>query len=243
MGRRMADMAWTGGTLMPGVEESSAIRAAAIGSTSRPMDGAISPRGMIGAYRRYARYYDAAFGPVLAPGRKALAQAVRHVQPSRLLEVGVGTGLLLAHYPRGARIDGIDICPEMLAAAQKRVHAFGLTNVSLAVMDAEALAYPDATFDCVTVPYVMSVTPNPDRLVAEVRRVCRKGGTILIVNHFSGSGVWRGLEVAVKGAADRIGFRSEFAFERHILAHDWEVLDVRKVNVLGLSRLVVVRNT
>jgi phosphatidylethanolamine/phosphatidyl-N-methylethanolamine N-methyltransferase len=157
--------------------------------------------------------------------------------------VGVGTGLLLSHYPRDARIEGIDLCPEMLAEARKRVDDHGLANVSLAVMDAEALAYPDGSFDCVTVPYVLSVTPNPDRLVSEVRRVCCKGGTILIVNHFSGSGLWRGLEQAVKGAAEKIGFRSEFLFERHVLAHDWEVVDVRKVNLFGLSRLVTIRNT
>jgi phosphatidylethanolamine/phosphatidyl-N-methylethanolamine N-methyltransferase len=105
------------------------------------------------------------------------------------------------------------------------------------------MSYADGQFDCVTVPYVLSVTPNPDRLVAEVRRVCRRGGTIVIVNHFSGSSFWRVFEALVRTMAEKIGFRSDFSFERHILAHDWQVLSMRKVNLFGRSRLVTIRNT
>jgi phosphatidylethanolamine/phosphatidyl-N-methylethanolamine N-methyltransferase len=90
---------------------------------------------------------------------------------------------------------------------------------------------------------VLSVTPHPERLVAEIRRVCRKGGTILILNHFSGSRFWWFLERAVRSLANRIGFRSDFCFNEQILKYDWEVQSVRKVNCFGLSRLVTIRNT
>jgi phosphatidylethanolamine/phosphatidyl-N-methylethanolamine N-methyltransferase len=79
--------------------------------------------------------------------------------------------------------------------------------------------------------------------VAELRRVCRKGGTILILNHFSGSRFWWLLERAVRAVADKVGFRSDFGYDEHILCHDWAVESVRSVNLMGLSKLVVIRNT
>lgn len=201
----------------------------------------ISSRSVVSAYRRYAPVYDLVFGAVLGPGRKRMARTVAGLAPGSVLEVGVGTGLALKHYPRDAEIVGIDLSPEMLARARTRAGKLP-HSVSLHTMDAEHLDFPDHSFDCVTVPYVLSVTPDPARLVAELRRVCRPNGHIVIVNHFSGSRFWWLLERAVKSLADRIGFRSDFHFDQHILAHDWEVEEVVPVNLFGLSRLVVVRN-
>jgi phosphatidylethanolamine/phosphatidyl-N-methylethanolamine N-methyltransferase len=116
-------------------------------------------------------------------------------------------------------------------------------NIRLVAMNAEAMDFPDGSFDCIAIPYVLSVTPEPQKLIAEIRRVCRKGGTILILNHFSGSPFWWLLEHAVKSLADHIGFRSDFCFDEQILKHDWEIQSVRKVNFFGLSTLVVIRNT
>jgi phosphatidylethanolamine/phosphatidyl-N-methylethanolamine N-methyltransferase len=109
-------------------------------------------------------------------------------------------------------------------------------------MDAEAMSFDDASFDVVTIPYVLSVTPNPEKLVAEARRVCRKGGTIFVLNHFSGSRFWWPLERAVRPVADKIGFRSDFSFGDQILRYDWEVRSVKSVNLMGLSRLVEIGN-
>jgi phosphatidylethanolamine/phosphatidyl-N-methylethanolamine N-methyltransferase len=212
---------------------------------TKPFDGAadISCQGVIRTYRRYAPVYDWVFGAVLEPGRRELTAEVRRLAPRSVLEVGVGTGLTLHAYPRGCDLVGIDLCEDMLDIARQRARELSPRNIELKAMDAESLEFADASFDCVTIPYVLSVTPHPERLVAEARRVCRKGGTIVIVNHFSGSRFWRMFEAAVGRIAERIGFRSEFAFDRHILGHDWEVVTVRKVNLLGLSRLVVIRNT
>jgi phosphatidylethanolamine/phosphatidyl-N-methylethanolamine N-methyltransferase len=88
----------------------------------------------------------------------------------------------------------------------------------------------------------MRITPNPARLVAEVRRVCRKGGVILILNHFTGSRFWWALERIARPMADRIGFRSDFDYAEQVLRHDWSVLSVKEVNLLGLSKLVTIRN-
>ncbi len=202
----------------------------------------VSRDAVVRAYQRYAPVYDRVFGGVLDPGRRALAEAVAQLAPPTLLEVGVGTGLMLARYPAATSVTGVDLSEPMLAKARARAHTLPGHNIRLEVMDAEALTFPDGAFDCVTVPYVLSVTPDPRRLVAEIRRVCRRGGTILIVNHFSGSRFWWLLERAVRPLAGRVGFRSEFSLRAEISRYDWRVEWVRDVNLLGLSKLISIRN-
>lgn len=194
------------------------------------------------SYRRYAPVYDLLFGASLGPGRVAMTQLVSRLAPRDLLEVGVGTGLTLAQYPTSARITGVDISRDMLATAQRRVRPKDAGRIDLRAMDAETMDFDDSSFDCVTLPYVLSVTPNPDRLVAEVRRVCRPGGHIVIVNHFSGQRQWRSIEALLRPLAAWLGFRSEFSLEQHVLHRSWQVLSVETVNLLSLSRLIHVRN-
>jgi phosphatidylethanolamine/phosphatidyl-N-methylethanolamine N-methyltransferase len=186
--------------------------------------------------------YDLLFGATLSPGRVAMAQLVAKLAPKQILEVGVGTGLTLGHYPAQARVTGIDVSRDMLAAAQQKVGGNDAGRIDLRVMDAEAMDFADGAFDCITLPYVLSVTPNPDRLVAEVRRVCRRGGHVVIVNHFSGQPPWRSLESLLRPLAGWLGFRSEFSLEHHVMRHGWKVLSVEPTNVLALSRLIHIRN-
>lgn len=202
----------------------------------------ITPNSVARAYKRYAVVYDGLFGPVQRAGRRHLAAAVSLLAPERILEIGVGTGLTLADYPETAAVTGIDLSPDMLALAKRRTHALPDRRIALQVMDAEHMTFADASFDCVTLPYVLSVTPNPDRLVAEVRRVCRPGGHVVVVNHFSGNAFWRPAERLVGSLADRIGFRSEFDFNRNIERHDWQVVETRAVGLLNLYRLTIIRN-
>ena len=202
----------------------------------------LSAENIASTYRRYAPLYDSVFGAVLEPGRRALAQAVVTLAPATLLEVGVGTGLMLGRYPSACAVVAVDLCPEMLAVAGRRAAQLRDRRIRLEVMNAESLDLPDASFDCVTVPYVLSVTPNPERLVAEIRRVCKPGGSIIIVNHFSGSRFWWLLERLVRPLASRVGFRSEFSFTEHIARYDWQVCSVKSVNFFGLSKVVTITN-
>ena len=202
----------------------------------------VSKQSVIRTYDRYAPIYDVLFGAIQRPGCRRMAEAVHRLEVSHILEVGVGTGLTLPLYPQQAHLTGIDLSEEMLEHARQRAIALPGRDIHLAMMDAERLEFADDSFDCVTVPYVLSVTPNPDRLVAEIRRVCRPGGHILIVNHFSGSRFWWLAERIVRSIADRVGFRSDFDYAHHVLRHDWTVLSVKPINLFGLYRLVVIRN-
>lgn len=202
-----------------------------------------SPCGVTGIYDRFAPFYDLVFGKVLEPGRRRMGARVRELKPASLLEVGVGTGLALASYPEDARIVGIDLSPEMLERARERAVRLRHHDVMIAQMDAERMSFPDASFDCVTLPYVLSVTPNPAELVREVRRVCKPDGVIIILNHFSGSKFWWLLERSVRSATAHVGFRSDFRMEEQVLAYDWQLLKLEPVNLFHLSRLVLLRNT
>jgi phosphatidylethanolamine/phosphatidyl-N-methylethanolamine N-methyltransferase len=202
----------------------------------------LSSQDVVRTYRFYAPLYDHLFGAILEPGRSAMTRRVAQLAPGSVLEVGVGTGLTLLRYPAKASVTGVDISPEMLARARARADKLPDRDIALHVLDAEQMPFADATFDCVTLPYVLSVTPHPQQLVAELRRVCRPGGTIFVLNHFSGSRFWWALERAVRALADKVGFRSDFSYEEHILSHDWNVVGVTAVNLFGLSKLVEIRN-
>lgn len=194
------------------------------------------------SYRRYAPIYDFLFGASLRPGRIAMTNLVSALAPDNILEVGVGTGLTLSHYPKHSNICGIDVSSEMLAEARRRINQQDLGRIALSTMDAEAMDFPDAYFDCVTIPYVLSVTPNPELLIQQVRRVCRPGGHIIIVNHFSGQFGWRGIERVLNPLSKWLGFRTKFSLEQNVLKYDWEVLSIAPTNLLSLSRIVHLRN-
>jgi phosphatidylethanolamine/phosphatidyl-N-methylethanolamine N-methyltransferase len=164
------------------------------------------------AYRRYASFYDALFGPVLQPGRKALLEALECRPGERVLEVGVGTGLSLPLYPPSVRLTGVDLSREMLDKARARVQRRGLANVEgLHEMDAHAMDFPDASFDKVVAMYVVSVVQEPARLLAELHRVCKPQGDIFIVNHVhSTNPILGAVERGLARFSDQIGFHPDF---------------------------------
>jgi phosphatidylethanolamine/phosphatidyl-N-methylethanolamine N-methyltransferase len=192
------------------------------------------------AYRRYARIYDVVFGAVLQPGRKAVLDALKLRSGDRVLEVGVGTGISLPLYPRDVRITGIDVSREMLERARARVARARLTNVeALLEMDAESMAFPDATFDKVVAMYVVSVVPRPARLLEELHRVCRPDGEIFIVNHFqSENPVMGALERMLGNVSSQIGFDPEVDLRQLVPAA--QNGDVSRVNLFW--KMVRLRN-
>lgn len=194
------------------------------------------------AYHFYAPIYYFAFGAILEHGRRVLAQALKAAPPNTILEIGVGTGMLLKHYPPNSKITGIDICEDMLKVAQTVADTLPQLSIQLQMMDAENQSFANESFDCVVLPYVLSVTPNPDALIAEAQRVCKKNGTIMILNHFSGSSFWWLLEKLVANMAKKIGFRSEFSYQQYVQNQPWQILKTQRVNLLGLSKFVLIKN-
>src|ERR1700688_132583 len=168
------------------------------------------------AYARWAPVYDLVFGAVFEHGRNAAIAAAERIG-GRILEVGVGTGISLPYYSPNVRLYGVDISEPMLRKAQQRVDEFGLSNVeALAVMDAEHLDFPDASFDVVVAQYVVTTVPNPEATLDEFARVLQPGGEIILVSRVGAeAGLRRALEKWFAPAARKLGWRTEFSWLRH----------------------------
>ena len=196
------------------------------------------------AYRRYARFYDVCFGAVFQPGRKAIVDRMDCGAGERILEVGVGTGLSLPLYPDKVSVVGIDISRHMLDQARVRLDRDGLENAAgLVVMDAEHMAFADDSFDKVVAMYVASVVPDPERLVDEMRRVCKPGGQIFMVNHFhSRNPLLGGVERLLAPLSRQLGFRPDFSLDRFLGQTGLDPMNIRPVNLFDFSTLVEARN-
>jgi phosphatidylethanolamine/phosphatidyl-N-methylethanolamine N-methyltransferase len=194
-------------------------------------------------YRRYAPGYDLYFGAVLEQGRHAVIARMGCQPGDRILEVGVGTGLSLPLYPRTVRVTGIDISHEMLRRARARVRRGRLSHVVLERMNAEYMRFPDNSFDKVVAMYVVSVAPDPVRLVNEMRRVCQPGGEIYIVNHFGHSNpVVGGMERLLAPLSRVVGFRPNLSLEDFIRRTGVRVEGRENVNLFGYWTLLRCRN-
>jgi ubiquinone/menaquinone biosynthesis C-methylase UbiE len=102
------------------------------------------------------------------------------------LEVAIGTGLNLGSYPDGVRLVGIDFSPAMLQRARDRARELGRT-VELREGDAQALDFPDASFDTVVCTFSLCGIPDERQAVAEMWRVLRPGGVLLLADHVASS--------------------------------------------------------
>jgi len=192
------------------------------------------------AYRRYARHYDRFFGPVFAPGREMAIEKLTPQSGKRVLEVGVGTGLSLPHYERDTRIVGIDISTHMLDIARERVKRESLDHVEdLLEMDAENLSFEDDSFDAVIAMYVASVVPNPDRLMAEMARVCKPGGHLMVINHFASENrLLRGMEWALSPLSRFLGFRPSMDISELPQPESFNRVGIYRANLMGYWKLV-----
>lgn len=201
------------------------------------------------AYARWAPVYDFAFATLLRPGRSAAAVAASRAD-GPILDVGVGTGLELPLFQPHTRVFGVDLSEHMLRRAARRVRRERLAHVTgLARMDATRLAFPDSSFGCAVLPYVLTVAPEPEAMLDEIGRIVRPGGEIILVNHVSSEDVplaaleaWLGRRFGSK-----LGWRPEFPWA---VIGDWidsrtdmRLLERRLLAPFGLFTLTRIQRT
>lgn len=190
-------------------------------------------------YERLASVYDVVFGPTLHAGRLQALDRMKAGPGDQVLEVGVGTGINLSLYPRECQVTGVDFSASMLAKARARILKKGLSNVRLFEMDAQALQFPDESFDIVYAPYVISVVPDPVLVAREMRRVCRTGGRIIFLNHFrSPNPVLSWFEKGISPFTVHIGFKSDLDLPAFLAQAKLEPVSVEKVNFPRIWSLV-----
>jgi len=193
-------------------------------------------------YGVLARVYDAFFDWALGPGRRYAVSQLMPQPGDRILEVGVGTGLSLPLYPPGCQVVGIDISEPMLELARTRLNGLRHADVRLERMDARAISFPDGHFDKVLAPYVISVVPDPDKVMAEIVRVCRPGGTVIVVNHFqSAFAPLAAVEHLLTFLSTWVGFRMDLPIAAVTRTSGLTLTRKKRVNLLGLWHLLEFR--
>ncbi len=190
-------------------------------------------------YGKLASWYDWFFGPTLHAGRLQAIQRMAIQGGHQVLEVGVGTGINASLYPRDCSVVGIDLSSSMLEKARDRVARKGITNVRLLEMDAAALKFADNTFDIVYAPYLVSVVPDPVQVAAEMRRVCKPGGRIIILNHFrSPNRVLAHLERMISPLTVHVGFKADLDLPGFLAQAGLKPVSIEKVNIPRIWSLV-----
>lgn len=158
-------------------------------------------------YGELSKVYDLIFARVFYPRIQRTIRSLAIPPGSRVLEVGVGTGLSLAAYPRHCRVVGLDRSADMLRHAQRKVERYRLPHVQLVEGDALDLPFATASFDYVMAFHVITVVPDHVRLLEEARRVVKPGGTFVVINHFrSASQVLSALERRLEPVSRRWGW-------------------------------------
>lgn len=197
-------------------------------------------------YEKWAPIYDAVYHKFLSDAHSRTAAAAARCGMD-ILEVGVGTGLILRYYPADRRVVGVDLSVHMLGKAVEKVRDLGLTHVKLlASMDACRLGFADASFDAVAVPFVITLVPDPEGALDEVRRVLKPGGEIIVTSKLGADrGIVPKVEEWLAPLMSKVGWSSNFKvsrLERWAARHpDMDVVEVVPVFPAGFFKLVRLR--
>jgi phosphatidylethanolamine/phosphatidyl-N-methylethanolamine N-methyltransferase len=166
-------------------------------------------------YATWAKFYDRIYQGLLArPQREAVAAAC--ACGDDILEIGVGTGLTLPYFTTGTRVLGADLSLDMLRVASRKVVSLGLTHVrGLMVMDACRLGFEAERFDAVTAQFVITLVPDPEQALAEMDRVLKPGGEIVISSRLvDDGGMLAPFWASVAPLAKAVGWSSDFKVSR-----------------------------
>ena len=158
------------------------------------------------------------------------------------LEVAIGTGLNLPHYPAEVRLVGADLTPEMLALAQTRAQGMD-RRIELLEADAQDLPFADDSFDTVVCTYALCSVPDEALAISEMRRVLKDGGRLILVDHIRSSvrpifwfqRLWEFIPSRTKG---------EYMTRRpalHVMAAGFDIRARDRLRVGIIERLVAVK--
>jgi ubiquinone/menaquinone biosynthesis C-methylase UbiE len=170
----------------------------------------VGAAGLRRSYRLLAPVYDLAVRGALARARaRSLARLQRRAR-GEVLVAGIGTGLDLPLLPPAHRYVGVDLTRAMLARAVARR---GPLEVCFVEGDVQALPFADAGFDMAVLHLILAVVPRPERCLAEIARILRPGGRVLLFDKFLRPGERAWLRRALNPVARRIATRTDVVFE------------------------------
>jgi len=191
-------------------------------------------------YSEFAPLYDRVFGKIFYSRLERVIEDSHIPRGAKVLEVGAGTGTSFPAYPAHCQVTGIDLAPDMLTRARQKIAENGWTHIKVLEMNALALNFPDNSFDFVMAFHVVTVVPDPVAMINEARRVCKPGGKIVIVNHFTS-------DVPVLGSVTRsldpltrwLGWRTDLKLKAFIETTNLTVERIYKISKASLYTVLV----
>ena len=190
-------------------------------------------------YSDYASLYDKTFGKIFYNRIKHVIESL-HIPPgAEVVELGVGTGTSFPAYPTNCKVMGIDLAKDMLAQARAKISKNSWSHLQVMEMDALNLAFADNSFDYVTAFHTVTVVPDPVQMLAEAQRVCKPGGKIVIVNHFTTDlPIIGSLTEALDPLTRRLGWRTKLKLEPFLQATDLTVEEIYKLSKVSLYTVI-----
>lgn len=191
-------------------------------------------------YDLWSIFYDYTFG-ALVRARQLRAIQQLHLKPGdRVLDLGVGTGITLRHYPRNVTVVGCDLSEGMLDKAADKCRELGLNHCHLICGDAMHPPFEEQSFDHIMITHVISVVSDPARLVDRASRLLKPNGRIVLLNHFQSSyRVVAWFERVFNPLFIKIGWRSDLSLDECLRGVDVHVEYRFKMGLIDLWQIVV----
>lgn len=166
-------------------------------------------------YATWAKFYDKIYQRLLSRAQREAVAAACACGPD-ILEIGVGTGLTLAYFTPDTHVIGADLSLDMLKVANRKVATGALNHVrGLLVMDACRLGFAAERFDAVTAQFVITLVPDPEQALAEMDRVLKPGGEIVISSRLvDDGGLLAPFWSALAPVSRAVGWSSDFKVSR-----------------------------
>src|SRR5207247_9905171 len=134
-------------------------------------------------YSEFAPLYDKIFGKIFYSRLERVIEELDIPPGAEVLEVGAGTGTSFPAYPSHCEVTGIDLAPDMLSRAQRKIRDNGWTHLKVLERNAHDLEFPNDTFDYVIALHVVTVVPDPVRMIAEAKSLSKPVHNIVRLNH------------------------------------------------------------